>query len=104
MSPIYRTRSIIVLDLVKKTHRCNAQQAGKRQFLILEFLLFFGEATLLPLSFTLFCAALSSFLAVSYRAMVHETEHWLRVRVYEELSLYGQMPAKILADVHLSSR
>ena len=39
-SPIYRTRSIIVLDLVKKTHRCNAQRAGKRWFLILEFLLF----------------------------------------------------------------
>ena len=78
-SPIYRTRSIIVLDLVKKTHRCNAQQAGKRRFLILEFLLFFGEATLLPLSFTLFCATLSSFLAVSYHAMVHETEHWLQV-------------------------
>ena len=39
-SPIYRTRSIIVLDLVKKTHRCNAQRAGKCRFLILEFLLF----------------------------------------------------------------
>ena len=89
----------IVLDLVKKMHRCNTQRAGKRRFLILESLLFFGEATLLPLSFTLFCATLSSFLAVSYHAMVHETEHWLQVRVYEELSLYGQTPAKILADV-----
>ena len=39
-SPIYRTHSIIVLDLVKKMHRCNAQRAGKRWFLILEFLLF----------------------------------------------------------------